>query len=377
MRRNALLIQIFVIACILFTLADFTTNAQVFRDYYNQEVRVMKEPDELSLSVNASTFFNNNEFFGTDVEGYTLTGAFLQPVVSYSLAENLSFGAGIHLLKYNGRDEFAQTLPLFRIDYKVSSNFGITMGSFNGGESFRLPEPMYTFENHFTSLVNNGIRLDFHGDRIRSLTWLNWEHFILPNDTLQEQLTVGSSNDFTLLKRNGSTLTIPAYLVVHHQGGQINITDKPVITTWNIGGGFLLSHSFSGEKHGEVFLNPLVFFNSNDESDTNGFAWYPQIGMRIDPFSLTAGYFHGRSFDTVYGEPLFFSPGQFMSGTSAEEVKSLLTFKAGFGKKITPSSSVLLRFEGYYDTMISKLQYTYGLHILINENFTLKAFERR
>ncbi len=346
-------------------------NAQIFRDYYRQEVKINREAGVLSLSVNASTFFNNNEFFNTNVEGYTLTGAFLQPLINYSVTDKLSFGTGIHLMKYNGRADFAQVLPLFRIDYMVSDKFRVTMGSFNGGEIFRLPEPLYKFENHFTDLVNNGIRLEYRNSRIHSLTWLNWEHFILPGDTIQEQFTFGSSNSFLLVNHNRNMIRIPVAIVIHHQGGQINITESHVISKLNIGTGIYLSRSFADDKHGEVFFNPMFFYDGDDEDTPKGVAWYPQIGLNYNPFCLTAGYFLGNRFQSIHGEPLFFSPVRTPAEPNLTETRSLITFKAGIGRRITGSSSILLRFEGYYDTTVGELQYTYGLHIVLNEDFVL------
>ncbi len=361
---------VFLVVLLYFSQA----NAQFLTGNYNQEVTISRKAGELSLSVNASTFFNNNEFFGTNVEGYTLTGAFLQPVVNYSVSDNLSFGTGIHLLRYNGRSEFEQILPLFRIDYRVSETFRVTMGSFNGGSMLHLPEPLYKFENHFTSLVNNGIRLDYHGERIKSLTWLDWEHFILPGDTLQEQFTVGNSNFFTLLENETFSLTLPVHFVVHHQGGQINITDKPVISTLNFATGINMSYHFNEEKNGEVYICPLIFYDGNNETDRHGIALYPRAGISYGMYGLTAGYFRGNKFESIHGEPLFFSPLPVPAKPIPDDVRSLITFKAGIGKKITGSSSVLLRFEGYYDTNIQKLEYTYGLHLVLNENFLLKRF---
>ncbi len=350
--------------------------AQIFRNAYNQEVRISREPDILSLSVKGSTFFNNNEFFHTDAEGYTLTGAYFQPELNYSVTDRMSFGAGIHLMKYNGREEFAQILPLFRIDYRVTGKFTVTMGSFNGGEAFLLPEPLYQFENQFTGLVNNGIRLDYRSTRIRSLTWLNWEHFILPGDSLQEQFTVGSSEFFTVVSSAQDVVRIPVHFVIHHQGGQINVSDNHVISTLNFGTGLYVGHFFGAENRGEAWFNPMIFYDGNDEGMAKGFAWYPQVGVHYRPFSLTAGYFRGRKFTTIRGEPLFFSPLPRAGYPLPPENRSLITFKAGIGKKISETSSLILRFEGYYDTAISKLQYTYGLHMILNEDFFIARLRR-
>ncbi len=346
-------------------------HSQIFRELYRQETITGNIPHILSLDLNASTFFNNNEFFHTNTEGYTLTGAFFQPVLTYTVTGDLGFGLGIHLLKYNGRDEFARVMPFFKIDYRVTEKFRITMGSFDGGENFLLPEPLYKFENHFTNLVNNGIRLDFKGSRVSSLTWIDWEHFILPNDTLQEQFTFGSSDFITVSGNDLYTFEIPVHIVVHHQGGQINITDDPVISTLNLGAGFRIRRFLWGSEGGETWFNPMFFYDGNNETAREGIAWYPQMGLNFNPFSLTAGYFWGKRFESIHGEPLFFSPLRAAAGSVTDDTRSLVTFKAGIGKNITSSSSIILRFEGYYDTAINKLQYTYGLHMILNEDFLL------
>jgi hypothetical protein len=199
--------QILTIFAIL--LLSHQANAQILRDHFFSNIEETGDSAQSFLAINASTFFNNNEYFDAAVEGYTLTGAYLQPFLFYQINPMLRMGAGVHLLKYFGRDEMEQVLPLFRIDYFPSGNLSISMGSFNAGEYLMLPEPVYHFENQFNRLVNNGILINYSHQLIASKTWLDWERFIKPGDNFQEELSFGSSNQINLLKKEYYSLKVP------------------------------------------------------------------------------------------------------------------------------------------------------------------------
>ena len=48
-------------------------------------------------------------------------------------------------------------------------------------------------------------------------------------------------------------------------------------------------------------------------------------------------------------------------------VNNLFIFKTGYKLKIHNISHLFLRFEGYYHTGIKKLDYTFGIHMQVND----------
>ena len=363
-----------VLTFFIFLLFSLQVNAQILRDHFFSNIKETNDSSHLLLSVNASTFFNNNEYFDAPIEGYTLTGAYLQPFLQYQINPNLRLGAGVHLLKYNGRDKLEQALPLFRIDYFINNNLSIIMGSYNGGECLMLPEPMYHFENQFNNLVNNGILINYLNSFIYSKTWLNWESFIKPGDTFQEELSFGSSNQINLLKKDHLSLKIPAVVLVHHRGGQINNNNEPVTTAMELSFGLDFKINPGISCIDSLNFTPLVFINQGDADDSNGKAFYPQVFLYKSLFDLSLGYFRGHLFQTTLGDPIYF--GYSNDSEFYSENRELFSFKLGFGKHITSGSSLIIKFDGFYDLSNNVFQYNYGLHLIVNEMFRLKDFRK-
>ena len=354
----------FFLFSILLFLPLTLIDAQVLQDYYRYNETTLDHANVLQLEINSSVFFNNKEFFGVGTEGYTLTGAYFQPRLRYSITKQLSMAAGVHLLKYYGRNEFSQILPVFSIDYRPNEKFTLIAGSFNGGESFGLPEAMYMFENQFTHLLNNGILMNYSSGNISSKIWLNWEKLIFPADTIQEMFTFGSSNRIGLIKNKQISLDIPLWLLAHHKGGQINNSNEKVVTKLDLGTGLELRKKLDNNFFKELVLNPLVFIDLDENDNEQGFAVQPQAGFRNDYLEVSLGAFYGKQYQSYWGNPILFSPlvrqEPFVNDTNRLD----LLFKAGFGKKFGSGSFLQLQFKGYYDTKIGKFQYFYGLQMV-------------
>ncbi len=339
-------------------------NAQVLQDFYRDNESPTDSTSLLQLEINSSVFFNNKEFFGVETEGYTLTGAYFQPRLRYSITKQVSMATGIHLLKYYGREEFSQVLPVFSIEYRPDERFTLIAGSFNGGESFGLPEAMYMFENQFTHLVNNGIMLDYNSGNINSMIWLDWERLILPADTFQEMFTFGSSNRIVLLNNEKNSLDIPIWLLAHHQGGQINNNKAKVVTKLDLGTGIEFKRKLNNIFFKELILNPLLFIDLDENKHERGYAFQPQGGFRNDMLEVSLGAFYGHRYQSYWGNPILFSPLVRPEPYTNDTNRLDLLIKAGFGKKFSSGSFLQFQFKGYYDTQIGKFQYYYGLQML-------------
>jgi len=342
-----------------------TANAQIVRDHYKSTIEETSDSAKIFLSLQASTFFNNNEYFDAPIEGYTLTGAWLQPVLFYQVNPKLRIGGGLHLMKYNGRNDLEQAFPVFRVDYYPMNNLSITMGSFNGGMNHQLPEAVYYFENHFTDILNNGIRIKYQNAYIHSNTWLNWEQFIEPGDPFQEELSFGSQNKVNVTQNGSSSLSLPVNLFVHHRGGQINNNNLPVTTAFEISFGFNLWMKSNISIFDSLCFHPLIFINEGDANDSNGNAFYPEFTAFKNDFGASIGYFRGHLFRTTYGDPIFFN---FPVGSEFfNENRDIVSFKLAYEKKIGKNSSISARFNGYYDLNNMKFQYNYGLFFSVAE----------
>jgi hypothetical protein len=351
-------------------------SSQIFQqDYYNRDDSTLNA-GELFLDLPLSTWFYNNEYFNPFYKGYTLTGANIQPRIVYQSRPGLKFSAGIYLHRYYGDAEKTFAKPLFNIEYKPRENFSVLMGTYNGGENHGLNEALFSFENHLTDIIENGILIRYSNPRIKSETWLNWESFIMPGDTFQEKFTAGSINDLRLLKGSYWNLSLPFTLLAHHSGGQINANDSHIETLINICEGLKLSRKISDKPGYNAFAELTLFHSLGDYIPSGGNAYSFKAGLQLDRLEANLQYFNGRDFISFAGNPLFRSWTEtgdplvpFKYGGNHE----LFNFKAGFRQKIGANSFLFLRFEGYYFTSSRMLDYSYSLHFQVRDFLRLRT----
>jgi hypothetical protein len=348
-------------------------SAQFQQSYYTHETGTPRGENDLYLALRASGFFHNNEFFDTHIEGYTLPGDYLQPVLQYSKNEKLSVTGGVHLYRFHGNNRAVNVNPYFSINYKPFEDLRIALGSFNKGALLKLPEPLYEFERAFTDLTAEGIRIDYNGKRWQSISWLDWRTFIESGDPFREEFIFGHSGGLTLLNINNNRLKIPYYIIVEHKGGQINLRTEPVTTRADLGTGIeWLLEADLGIFESLMLKTDIYFEQPETQSDAgNAFLGYGELGGKI--FSFGLGYFHEKNWESILGEPLFFSNGKF----SPDPVQKYLLLKAGINRRLGENSSFVLRFEGYYDLQNMKMQYSYGVHIIVDEWIKILSREQK
>ncbi len=297
-----------LLALTMLLISPDTTGQQALQHFYRYRFARPDTATKLNLRLNSGTFFNNKEYFGTETEGYTLTGAYLQPVLTYSITRDLSLSAGIHLLQYFGREGLEQKLPVLSIDYAPAENFHLLIGSYNGGERFQLPEAMYMPEKQLTGLLNNGLLIEYSSPAISSSIWLNWEQLIFPADTFQEMFTFGTSNIFTLQENDQGSLKLPLWAIVHHKGGQINNSSEKVVTKTDLGSGIEYIRKTGNDFFKEILMQPLIFADLDERNEERGFAFQPQVGFRNDFMEISVGAFWARKYQSYWGNPILFSP---------------------------------------------------------------------
>lgn len=361
---------------LFFTLGNLSFLSAQFQNQYFQHRQLIEgKSNELYLAMRASGFFNNNEFFDTYVEGYTLIGNYFQPVLYYYFSPDFSVSGGAHLLKYHGQEGFANVRPWLSVHYHPSEKLRISLGSFNKGAILDLPEPLYMFENQFTDLTGSGIMIDYRGKWWNSVSWLDWISFIEQGDPFREEFVFGHSGAFTLFGDESHSLKIPYYILAEHKGGQINISDEPVETRMDFGGGLEWSKDYNLGIFNKILLKADIYYEKAPRDAIDGMAASGYGGLEGELFSFGLGYLNEQNWESILGQALFFSPEE--NTTRVDDRQQFILFKAGIGKRIGENSSFTIRFEGYYDPGIQRMQYTYGLFIVVDEWIRLFSPEHR
>jgi len=91
---------------------------------------------DLRISLNAFTFFKDNEYFNDIVQGYTLFGTQLNPQLVYYPTKDLRLEGGVFLWKDFGTPTLRQVRPTFRATWTHGSSqfiFGNIKANLNHG----------------------------------------------------------------------------------------------------------------------------------------------------------------------------------------------------------------------------------------------------
>ena len=339
----------------------------------------------LNFRIESSSFFKNNEYFNNFAYGYTGLGFYLKPTLEYYFTQSLKVSAGVYLLKYSGRDHFTQVIPIFSVQYKMAKSLELVMGNIYGTANHQLAEPLFRYDRYFQQHIEYGFQFLLNTATIHSDLWLSWEHFIMVGDTAQEQLVVGNSTVFRVLRRpRGLSVSIPLQFLVAHKGGQLApAPHKPMSTIFNGLTGLNLTYRFN-EKSRITFKPQFLLYEGlhlpksgepNAQPFKNGWGSYTTLTYQYRRLHVMAGYWYAERFISPHGEYLFQSVSEIYPSYSQEK-RQLLTTKLWLAKTIYRSIKLEARFESYYDLKRHNLDYSYGLYIVMNESFFLARYKR-
>lgn len=350
--------------------------------------------NSLSLSVRSVAFLKNNEYtnpinvsdfrissglpWPADksewIEGYTLTGFFLQPELVYNY-NRLSLRGGVHLLKYSGENQL-QARPVFSTAVKLSESTILTIGTLNGSDSHKMFDPHFNSEKFYTSYVEDGFRLVTNTARVFNDTWLNWENYIFKGDSEREIFTFGESFRYkSAVFSKNLNIELPVQIQFKHFGGQISDYPEPVTTYFNFAGGARLNFNLHAIQAGVEYT---WFYNSNipsrDENIINsGNASWFRFHIERGIFSSVTSYWYSRNFYAPHGNGIYANVYDFNSGYIIPE-RELITesvFISFFPEKFL---NLLFGADFYYDTMEERLDYALTLHLDFNNIFRLTTF---
>jgi hypothetical protein len=370
-----------LILFIPFIIYSQKINAQYYPESFYQESKLdSAQENSLLFRIENSNFLKNNEYFGDFIQGYTLIGYFINPKFVYYPAANAKIEVGAHLLKYSGIDEFSKVIPTLRFHFKASKSTDIVIGTLYGSANHETIEPLFRHEYFYTENIENGLQFLFDTKIYKGDIWINWQQFIFKGDDKQEIFTLGLSNKIFLNGRDKKhSLSVPFQMIFVHQGGQINQTEKKLITlnnsavglnyTLNLNGNFFKSTTF------ESFLAGY-----NDMSTENqfpyiqGYGIYSAASVKASYFHLRVAHWYGDSYMSGRGHPIFSSVSTIYDGYTERE-RALINTRFMFEKNILKGLDVGAGFEVYSDLYNYTGDYWYLFYINFNRDFFIKNFK--
>jgi len=214
--------------------------------------------------------------------------------------------------------------------------------------------------------------------------WLNWEKFILPGDSFQEEFTLASTVKIKLYEpENKLRVSIPLQGMATHKGGQNIRNSQHLQTFFNTASGIELNYfpeaiaGHTGKNSENHFGTSHYFVSYYDASQfhiqyySQGCVMFSNIYVKLRKFDFMAGYWYSKHFIAPCGEVLFQSVSQKYVYWWEPE-KQLVTGKIQFQQKIYNGINLAVRAETYYDLLRYNFDFSYSFYLVIRQEFFLK-----
>lgn len=329
---------------------------------------------KLYFDFRASSFFKNNEYSNDFTKGFTGIGYMARPAISYYLTEKTQLKTGVFVQYYAGQSRYNRVLPLFSLIQKLNDKSVLILGHINGTLSHRLEEPFFRFDQYYQDNVEYGMQWKWASAAWRSDLWLDWQVFIEPGDTFQEQFQIGWTQDIRVFK-GSFEIKLPVQILATHRGGEIITSDEGVLTLLNTAAGLRIEKALSSGR--SVSFEPMVYrFDAvtlpehgvNSLPLDDGTAYYLKLKYQSRAIEAMLGYWRADSFFAPGGESLFHSISDFDRDFIKEE-RQLTTAKFIWKKHIGEAVFLSLRLDMYYDNVAHQLAHAVGLYCVVNERF--------
>jgi len=334
----------------------------------------------ISLRLENSNFLKNNEYFNDIIQGYTLIGWFANPKIIYYPTKNAKIEVGAHFLKYSGIDNFTRVLPILSFQYKINKSIDVIIGTLYGSTNHDMIEPVFRYESFFTDNIENGLQFLFNTKRYHGDLWINWQEFIFKGEDKQEIFTMGISNRFSISKKgNPHQFSVPLQILFVHQGGQINKTNKKLVTLNTNAVGLNYTYNFSNSFFKSVGTEHhyLLYKDMSTQYQYQyilGYGAYSRLFMHAGNFHLHGSWWYGDHYISLRGHPIFQSKSTYYT-THFEKQKALLTGRLMYEKEIVKGLDIGAGFELYFDLYNYYTDYWYMFNINFNRDFFIKKLK--
>lgn len=375
-----------IIPVVLLTLVAFAgslqgQNFQQFASFYKSPSDV--KAAELNFRFESMGFFQNNEYLGNFVDGYTLPGALVRPKLTYSPTDNLYIEVGGQLVKYSGLDKPVNPVPWFSARYRFSDQFSVVTGNLDQNNEHGLMDQLWEPERIYTDQPESGLQFLYSSNRLNAQTWVNWEQFIQRNDPFQEHFTAGLTSDLTAYRNSAVSVKLPVQLLFYHQGGEINYGPSRlrVQTHSNIAAGWELALNTGGDRLKTINLNGywLGYKALTQESNTlpfgKGHAYLLEASAQTRHSLISLSYWNAYQFIAPKGRLLYQSISDH-DPLFTQPDRSVVTAKYLWQKSIAKDARVAFKLEGFIDVPTGDFSYSYGFYLLFNQDFLLTTFKR-
>ena len=339
---------------------------------------------DLRISLNAFTFFKDNEYFNKIVDGYTLYGTQLNPQLVYYPAKDLRLEGGVFLWKDFGNPVLQQVRPTFRATWTKGKQ-QIILGNIRPHLHHNYIEPMFNFERVMLNPLEEGIQFRYNGTRLQVDQWVDWQRQQYRYSNFQEEVAGGISSSYRT-SRDGSRwhVAIPFQFTATHHGGQIDTLDKPLKTAFNEALGIEARYKLAGRNVQAVRFSGYVL-GFQDHSFTRGqFPFKYGRGLYLNTTLETRyadvmlSYWQGSRFISPLGGDFYQSASRTVSNPDfLDRERRLLFVRLMRDFRISDAAALTARVEPVFDFNTRVLDYSLAMYLNFRQEWLLGNIGKR
>lgn len=323
------------------------------------------------FAIDNVNFFKNNENKLERSADYSITGALFRPKAVYYADPKLRLEFGAHVLKYNGRDDYANISPWFNVHYQPTDKIAVILGNLDSDQGHLLPEQLYNSELFYTAKPEAGLQAKYNSKRFSTDLWIDWQQMILTGDPYKERFAFGARTDLVILNNNRSSLTFPFTFYGVHEGGTIGTASGLAKSFMTITPGLVFKKCLSSNLFTDLSFNTSFSLSTYPKDNvifkqSRGWGFLASGTVNSKFGGLTAAFWHGHLFYTPQGTPVF----QNYPGTETDWLTDhkLIDFKYHYQYQIIKDTYFGFMFDYYYDTIRRKAVNSEGLYLIVNLN---------
>ncbi|WP_246853525.1 hypothetical protein [Rufibacter aurantiacus] len=380
-------------------LVAFFTGQVAFAQLNNKafETRQPVKPEqagELQLGLNAFGYQKNNEYFNDIAEGYTLFGYHLNPRLIYFASPHVRIDAGVQVQKDFGSKRYSLMQPTFTIRYE-KDDMALLFGTLQGHLNHGYIEPLYDFERVITNRLENGLQYLLDKPNVRLDVWIDWQRYLRRLDPFQEEVAGGASAELTLYRTPVSLdseentpptetyIGLPLQFTAQHRGGQIDVTDLPLVTLTNAAAGLVIRKSYDKKFLKALHFQPYVvgwkdFSNEKNLAFKQGGGLYLNAGIDTKYQNVMLSYWRGNGYYSELGGKLYPSvSSNFKTPDFTDKNRQILIVRFMHDVELMEGLSLTLRVEPFIDFDNPQLEFSNSLYLNFNSDFFLARLKKR
>lgn len=339
---------------------------------------------DLHISLNAFTFFKDNEYFNDIVQGYTLFGTQLNPQLVYYPTKELRLEAGVFLWKDFGTSQLRQVRPTYRATWTHGSSQFI-FGNIKANLSHGYIEPLFDFERVMLKPLEEGLQYRLNTKRVSLDVWVDWLRQEYAGVNYQEQIAGGLSSSFLLTGENSPVqVSIPLQFTARHEGGQIDTLHAPIQTLLNYATGVVAVVPLGGRTLQAVRLNAYgLLFDDHSFANyrlpfQNGNALYVNGTLETRYVDVMLSYWQGNKFFAPLGGNYYQSiASRYGTPGYTDAQRRLLLVRLLRDFRISDAAAVTVRVEPVYDFNKQLLDFSFGVYLNFRQQWLLGNVGRR